>query len=125
MDIDPVTYNLDVSTVESRVTGKTRAIMPVHLYGQMARMDEIMAVAQRHGLVVIEDAAQAIGAEYKGKRAGSIGDYGCFSFFPSKNLGAAGDAGMVVTNNREQGGKTDAGAGARFETQILPQNFGR
>jgi dTDP-4-amino-4,6-dideoxygalactose transaminase len=102
VDIDPVTYNLDVSQVESRVTAKTRAIMPVHLYGQMAAMDEIMDVAKRHKLVVIEDAAQAIGAEYKGKRAGSIGDYGCFSFFPSKNLGAAGDAGMVVTNNAEK-----------------------
>lgn len=99
VDIDPVTYNLNPAQIESKITRKTRAIMPVHLYGQMADMDPIMQVANQHGLVVIEDAAQAIGAEYKGRRAGSIGHYGCFSFFPSKNLGAAGDGGMVVTND--------------------------
>jgi dTDP-4-amino-4,6-dideoxygalactose transaminase len=99
VDIDPVTYNLNPSQIESKVTAKTRAIIPVHLYGQMADMGPIMEVAGHHRLVVIEDAAQAIGAEDKGRRAGSIGHYGCFSFFPSKNLGAAGDAGMVVTND--------------------------
>ena len=77
--------------------------MPVHLYGQMADMDAVMQIAQKHGLVVIEDAAQAIGAEYQGRRAGSIGHYGCFSFFPSKNLGAAGDGGMVVTTRMRRG----------------------
>ena len=99
VDIDPATYNLAVDQIESKITPNTRAIMPVHLYGQMADMDPVMAVAARHKLVVIEDAAQAIGAEDKGRRAGSIGHYGCFSFFPSKNLGGAGDGGMVVTND--------------------------
>lgn len=105
VDIDPVTYNLDVSQLEAKVTNKTRAIIPVHLYGQMADMDEVMSVAEAHRLVVIEDAAQAIGAIYKGRRAGSIGHYGCFSFFPSKNLGAAGDGGMVVTNDAQRAEK--------------------
>jgi dTDP-4-amino-4,6-dideoxygalactose transaminase len=99
VDIHPASYNLNPSQIESKITAKTRAIIPVHLYGQMADMDAVMEVAQKHGLLVIEDAAQAIGAEYKGRRAGSIGHYGCFSFFPSKNLGAAGDAGMVVTQD--------------------------
>jgi dTDP-4-amino-4,6-dideoxygalactose transaminase len=99
VDIDPASYNLDAAQVESKITGNTRAIIPVHLYGQMANMDAVMQVAEKHGLVVIEDAAQAIGAEYKGRRAGSMGHYGCFSFFPSKNLGAAGDGGMVVTRD--------------------------
>src|SRR5438552_122725 len=91
VDIDPLTYNLNPNQIAAKVTGKTRAIIPVHLYGQMAEMDDVMAIAGKHGLVVIEDAAQAIGAEYKGRRAGCTGHYGCFSFFPSKNLGAAGD----------------------------------
>jgi dTDP-4-amino-4,6-dideoxygalactose transaminase len=99
VDIDPVTYNLNTSEAAAKITSRTKAIMPVHLYGQMADMDPIMQLANKHRLVVIEDAAQAIGSEYKGKRAGSIGHYGCFSFFPSKNLGAAGDGGMVVTND--------------------------
>ncbi|MBD3166201.1 aminotransferase class V-fold PLP-dependent enzyme [bacterium] len=99
VDIDPVTFNIDPARIEAVVSAKTRAVIPVHLYGQCADMDPIMEIAKRHKLVVIEDAAQAIGAEYKGRRAGSIGDYGCFSFFPSKNLGGAGDGGMVVTND--------------------------
>jgi len=99
VDIDPVTYNFDPSQIEAKVTARTRAIIPVHLYGQMAEMDPVMRLAEKHKLVVIEDAAQAIGAELNGRRAGSIGHYGCFSFFPSKNLGAAGDAGMVVAND--------------------------
>ena len=99
VDIDPRTYNVDVNQIEARVTDRTRAIIPVHLYGQMADMDAVMRIADRHGLVVIEDAAQAIGAEYTGRRAGSIGHYGCVSFFPSKNLGAFGDGGMIVTND--------------------------
>ena len=98
-DIDPRTYNIDPAQIEARITKKTKAIIPVHLYGQCADMDPIMAVADRYGIVVIEDAAQAIGAEYQGRRAGSIGRYGCFSFFPSKNLGAAGDGGMVTTKD--------------------------
>lgn len=99
VDIDPVTYNLDPAQIERAITQKTRAIIPVHLYGQCADMDPILEIAQRHGLFVIEDAAQAIGAEYKGRRAGSMGHFGCFSFFPSKNLGGLGDGGMIVTND--------------------------
>jgi dTDP-4-amino-4,6-dideoxygalactose transaminase len=99
VDIDPITYNIDAKQIESRITRRTRAIMPVHLYGQIADMNPIMSIAAKHGLVVIEDAAQAIGAQHQGRRAGSIGLYGCFSFFPSKNLGAAGDGGMVITNH--------------------------
>ena len=83
VDIDPITYNINPGLIEEKITPKTKAIIPVHLYGQTAEMDPIMAVARKHGLVVIEDAAQAIGSEYNGRRAGSIGDYGCFSFFPS------------------------------------------
>ncbi len=99
IDIDPQTFNIDPSRIEAAVTNKTKAIIPVHLFGQMADMDPIMEIAGKHDLYVIEDGAQALGAEYNGKRAGSIGDFGCFSFFPSKNLGGAGDGGMVVTNN--------------------------
>ncbi|NCA83268.1 MAG: DegT/DnrJ/EryC1/StrS family aminotransferase [Opitutae bacterium] len=96
VDIDPATFNLDGAKLEAAVTPRTKAIIPVHLYGQMADMDAVMAVAQKHGLIVIEDACQAIGAEWKGQRAGSLGDYGCFSFFPSKNLGCFGDGGLVT-----------------------------
>ncbi len=99
VDIDPRTYNIDPAGIEAKITKRTKAIMPVHLYGQCADMDPILDVAGRHGIPVIEDAAQAIGAEYKGRRAGSMGRYGCFSFFPSKNLGAAGDGGMVTTTD--------------------------
>ncbi len=105
VDIDPVTYNIDPAKIEGIVTKKSKAILPVHLYGQMADMDPIMDIAKRHKLVVVEDGAQAIGSEYKGRRAGSIGHYGCFSFFPSKNLGAFGDGGMVVTNDAERSEK--------------------
>jgi dTDP-4-amino-4,6-dideoxygalactose transaminase len=99
VDIDPHTYNLNPVDLAAKVTPQTRAIIPVHLYGQCADMDPIMEVAQRHNLIVIEDAAQAIGSEYKGRRAGSIGHIGCFSFFPSKNLGAFGDGGAVTTTD--------------------------
>ncbi len=99
VDIDPLTYNIDPADLEAVVTERTRAIIPVHLFGQMADMDPILEIAKRHTVYVIEDAAQAIGSEYKGRRAGSIGHLGCFSFFPSKNLGAFGDGGMVTTND--------------------------
>jgi dTDP-4-amino-4,6-dideoxygalactose transaminase len=99
VDIDPCTYNLDPALIRQAVTPHTKAIMPVHLFGQMAEMDRIMAVAREHGLAVIEDAAQSITSTYRGKKAGSVGTTGCFSFFPSKNLGGAGDGGMVVTND--------------------------
>jgi dTDP-4-amino-4,6-dideoxygalactose transaminase len=101
VDIDPMTYNIDPSKIERAITGTTKAIIPVHLYGQPADMDPIMEIANRHGLKVIEDAAQAFGAEYKGRKAGNFGDSACFSFFPTKNLGAFGDAGMVTTNDQE------------------------
>jgi len=103
IDIDPKTYNIDVSKIEEKITPKTKVIMPVHLFGQCADMDSILEICKKHNLLCIEDAAQAISAEYKGKRAGSFGDYGCFSFFPSKNLGAAGDAGMTVTDRDDEG----------------------
>jgi dTDP-4-amino-4,6-dideoxygalactose transaminase len=101
-DIELDTYNIDPEKLEAAITKKTRAIIPVHLYGQCADMGPILDIARRHKLYVVEDAAQAIGTEYKdGRRAGSMGTVGCFSFFPSKNLGALGDAGMVVTNDPE------------------------
>jgi dTDP-4-amino-4,6-dideoxygalactose transaminase len=97
-DIDPRTYNLDVDKIEAKITPRTRVILPVHLYGQAADMEPIMELARRYNLRVIEDCAQALGAKYKSSQIGSIGDAGCLSFFPSKNLGAYGDGGMVVTN---------------------------
>ena len=101
VDIDPQTFTMDVKQLEAAITPKTKAIIPVHLYGQCADMDPILEIAKRRGLIVIEDAAQAHGAEYKGRRAGSMGDMGCFSFYPGKNLGAYGEAGMVTTDNAE------------------------
>jgi dTDP-4-amino-4,6-dideoxygalactose transaminase len=101
VDIDLADYNIDPAKIEERITGRTRAIMPVHLYGQCAAMDEINALAAKRGLPVIEDAAQAVGSEYKGKRAGSLAAMGCFSFFPSKNLGAFGDAGAITADDDE------------------------
>lgn len=99
IDIDPNTFNMDVNEIEKKITPKTKAILPVHLYGQPADMDKILEIAKKYDLFVIEDCAQAIGAEYKGKKIGSFGDIGCFSFFPTKNLGAFGDAGMITTNS--------------------------
>ena len=126
-DIDRQTYNIDPARIEANITPRTRAIIPVHLFGQMADMPAIMEIARRHKLVVIEDAAQAIGAELGGKRAGSIGDLACFSFFPSKNLGGIGDGGMVTTNDaglaerllllRSHGFKT------KYHNEILGGNF--
>ena len=101
IDVDKRTYNMDPALIEAAITPKTKAILPVHLYGQMADMDPIMEIAKAHGLFVIEDAAQAHGAEYKGRRAGSIGNAGAFSFYPGKNLGACGEAGAVVTQDAE------------------------
>jgi len=101
VDIEPDTFNIDPGKVEAAITSKTKAIMPVHLFGQVAEMDPIMAVAKKRDLYVIEDAAQAIGAEHKHRKAGSIGTVGCFSFFPSKNLGGMGDGGMIVTQDAE------------------------
>src|SRR5205823_1920448 len=127
VDIDPLTYNIDASKIPEKVTGRTRAIVPVHLYGQMADMDAIMRIAKECKLAVIEDAAQAIGAEHDGKRAGSMGHYGCLSFFPSKNLGAAGDGGMIVTNDRERAEKLTLlrahGSKPKYYHKIVGGNF--
>jgi dTDP-4-amino-4,6-dideoxygalactose transaminase len=100
VDIDDEYYTMDPGRLESAVTERTKAVIPVHLFGQTADMDPILEVARKHGLYVVEDACQAHGAEYRGKRAGSLGDMGCFSFYPGKNLGAYGEAGAVVTNDR-------------------------
>jgi dTDP-4-amino-4,6-dideoxygalactose transaminase len=117
VDIDSRTYNIDPAAVEAAITPRTRAILPVHLYGQCADMDALLEISKRHGLPIVEDAAQAIGAEDRGRRAGSMGHIGCFSFYPTKNLGGAGDGGMLVTSDpalaqrlrrlRVHGGKTE------------------
>ncbi|WP_068778813.1 DegT/DnrJ/EryC1/StrS family aminotransferase [Paenibacillus sp. GM2] len=99
VDIDPNTYNMDTNLLQAALTEKTKAIIPVHLFGQSADMDPIMELARLHHLKVIEDVAQAFGGEYKGRKVGTIGDMGCYSFFPSKNLGAYGDGGLVATND--------------------------
>jgi dTDP-4-amino-4,6-dideoxygalactose transaminase len=127
VDIDPGTYNIAAAGIRSKITPRTRAIIPVHLYGQMTDMDEVVSAARDHGLVLIEDAAQAIGAEYKGHRAGTMGDYGCFSFFPSKNLGGAGDGGMVVTNDAVRAEKVRClrghGAKPKYYHKLIGGNF--
>ncbi len=101
VDIEADTYNIDPLKIEKAINKKTKAIMPVHLFGQVADMDPLLQIAKKHNLIVIEDAAQAIGAGYKGKKAGGIGHFGCFSFYPSKNLGGAGDGGMIVTSDKD------------------------
>ncbi|MCL2654220.1 MAG: DegT/DnrJ/EryC1/StrS family aminotransferase [Coriobacteriia bacterium] len=101
VDIEPGTYNIDAEKIEAAITPKTRAILPVHIFGQCADMDAINAIAEKHGLLVFEDACQAIGATYKGKRAGSLAKAAAFSFFPSKNLGCAGDGGCITTDDAE------------------------
>ena len=126
-DIDPVTLNLNPAQVAGRITKRTRAIIPVHIFGQMAEMEPIMEIARSRGLVVIEDAAQSIGAEHEGRRAGSIGHYGCFSFFPSKNLGCFGDGGMVVTDDAARADRVRAlrvhGEGVRYRHKLVGGNF--
>jgi dTDP-4-amino-4,6-dideoxygalactose transaminase len=101
VDVDEQTYTMDASLLEAAITPRTKAVIPVHLFGQTADMDPILRIARSHGLTVIEDACQAHGAEYKGRRAGSLGDAACFSFYPGKNLGAFGEAGAVTTDNEE------------------------
>jgi dTDP-4-amino-4,6-dideoxygalactose transaminase len=127
VDICPETYNIRAADLESRITPRTKAIIPVHLYGQCADMDAIQEVAHRHKLVVIEDAAQAIGAEYKGRRAGSMSEYGCFSFFPSKNLGAAGDGGLVTTGDAQRAEKLRVlrmhGSKPKYYHSVIGGNF--
>jgi dTDP-4-amino-4,6-dideoxygalactose transaminase len=127
VDIDRETFNIDPAGIESRITSRTRALLPVHLFGQMSDMEQVLRVASRHKLPVIEDAAQAIGAEVGGKRAGGIGDAGCFSFYPTKNLGGAGDGGMITTNNPELAERLrmlrDHGFKKRYHAEILGGNF--
>ena len=127
VDIDPVSFNMDPSRIEAAVTPRTRAIIPVHLFGQTADMDPIKEIAERRSLIVIEDGAQAIGAEYKGRRAGSMGHYGCFSFFPSKNLGGAGDGGMVTTSDDQRAERLrllrSHGAKPKYYHSVVGGNF--
>ncbi|OED30240.1 DegT/DnrJ/EryC1/StrS aminotransferase family protein [Methanosphaera sp. WGK6] len=125
-DINPKTFNLDPEKIEEKITDKTKAIMPVHLYGQPADMDPIMEIAEKHDLKVIEDAAQAHGAVYHGKKIGSIGDLGCFSFYPTKNM-TTGEGGMVTTNDddlAEKSGMIRAhGESKRYEQSLLGYNY--
>jgi dTDP-4-amino-4,6-dideoxygalactose transaminase len=128
VDSDPVTFNINPKEIESKITDKTKAIIPVHLYGQSAEMDEIVAIAKKHNLRVIEDGAQAIGVQYKdGRKVGNIGDIGCFSFFPSKNLGCFGDGGLVITNDDELGEKLRImrvhGGKPKYYHKIIGGNF--
>jgi dTDP-4-amino-4,6-dideoxygalactose transaminase len=126
-DIEPRFYNLDPAKIEAAITPRTKAILPVHLYGHPADMDPILEIARRHNLIVIEDAAQAHGAEYKGRRCGSMGDLACFSFYPGKNLGAYGEGGMVVTNNPEYAQTLrllrDWGAAKKYEHSLRAYNY--
>ena len=127
VDIDPETFNIDPSLIEAAITSRTRAIIPVHLYGQMAEMDVILEIGRKHGIPIIEDAAQAIGAERNGRRAGSLGEIGCLSFFPSKNLGGFGDGGMAITNSAELAERLvmlrNHGFRTRYHNEILGGNF--
>jgi dTDP-4-amino-4,6-dideoxygalactose transaminase len=127
VDIDPCTYNLDPAGIERAITSRTKAIVPVHLFGQMCDMEAIAEIARARKLAVIEDAAQSIGAAYKQRKAGSIGTCGCFSFFPSKNLGAAGDGGMIVTNDEMLGRRLSLlrnhGAAPKYYHQQVGGNF--
>ncbi len=134
VDIDPHTYNIDnrsladlLNTMAPNERKGVKAVVPIHLYGQCAEMDPLMEICRQYNLVVIEDAAQAIGAEYKGRRAGSMGDFGCFSFFPSKNLGAFGDAGLVTTDSQEMDERLRMlrvhGMAPKYYHQIIGGNF--
>jgi len=126
VDVDPKSYTMAPNLVEAAITPRTRAILPVHLYGQMADMDQILEIASKHGLAVVEDAAQAHGAEYRGKRAGEISHSACFSFFPTKNLGAFGDAGALVTNDEDLARKaraiSDHGRGDKYNSIVHGHN---
>lgn len=127
VDIDPISYTMDPTLLESAITTETRAILPVHLYGQCADMDLILEIGHKHGIPVIEDACQAHGAEYKGRKAGSLGTAGCFSFYPGKNLGACGEGGAVTTDNAELAGRIrmwrDHGSSKKYEHQFPGLNM--
>jgi dTDP-4-amino-4,6-dideoxygalactose transaminase len=126
VDVDTESYNIDISQIEGAITGKTRAIIPVHLYGQPAEMDAVLQLAMEHNLKVVEDACQAHGAEYKGRRVGSLGDISAFSFYPGKNLGAYGDGGMVVTGKGELAERIsllrDHGSPKKYYHEIIGYN---
>lgn len=126
VDINPQTFNLDESKIEHKITGRTRAIVVVHLFGQPARMDKIMTIAEEYGIKVIEDCAQAMGAEFQGRKVGSIGSAGCFSFFPTKNLGCMGDGGMVVIGDGEIAERVRMlrvhGQGKKYQSEMLGFN---
>ncbi len=127
VDVDPVTYTMDATQLEAAISPKTKVILPVHLYGNPADMDPILEVARRYGLMVIEDAAQAHGAEYRGRRCGSMGDLGCFSFYPGKNLGAYGEGGLVTTDNPDHARTIrmlrDWGAEKKYEHVLKGYNY--
>src|SRR5215470_1741475 len=127
VDIDPGSFTINVDQIEHAITSRTKAIVPVHLYGQPADMDPILEIARHYGLVVIEDAAQAHGAGYKGRRVGSIGDLGCFSFYPGKNLGAYGEGGTVTTNNADYACAIrmlrDWGQGRKYYHELKGYNY--
>jgi dTDP-4-amino-4,6-dideoxygalactose transaminase len=126
-DIDPRTFNVDPHQIESKISPRTKALLPVHLFGQPAEMDAILGIARKHRLVVIEDAAQAHGAEYRGRRAGSLADLAAFSFYPTKNLGACGEAGMVTTNHAEYARQIrllrDWGAERKYHPALKGYNY--
>jgi len=127
-DVDPVTFNIDPVDFEKKITSKTKAVIPVHLYGQSCDMESIIKIAKKHNVKIVEDAAQAIGVQYKdGRCVGTIGDIGCFSFFPSKNLGGFGDGGLVTTNNKELGEKLKIlrvhGGHPKYYHKIIGGNF--
>ena len=127
VDVDPVSYTLDPARIEAAITPRTRALIPVHLYGHPADMDPILEIARGRGLAVIEDAAQAHGSEYKGRRAGGLGDIGCFSFYPTKNLGACGEGGILVTSDPERAKRVrilrDWGQTSKYRHELLGFNY--
>lgn len=127
VDVCPVCFNLSIEDAKSKITARTKAVIPVHLFGQCADMDGIMALASEHGLAVIEDAAQAIGSTYRGAQAGTLGEFGCYSFFPSKNLGGLGDGGLLVTQNDDLAAKAKAlrnhGMEPKYYHSVVGGNF--
>jgi dTDP-4-amino-4,6-dideoxygalactose transaminase len=126
VDVDPKTCNMDPAAFERAITKRTKAVLPVHLYGRCADMDAITAIAGQHEIVVVEDAAQAVGSSYKGRQAGSLGDIACFSFYPAKNLGAIGEGGIVVTNNQAYAERVrvlrDHGSRQKYSHEVLGYN---
>ena len=127
VDADPISYTIDTTRIETAITARTRAIIPVHLYGQSADLDPVFEIAKRRNLLIIEDAAQAHGARYKGRRVGALGDVGCFSFYPGKNLGAYGEGGAVVTNDEQLAHRVrllrDHGSEKKYQHEIVGYNF--